>query len=315
MSGDPRFSVVIPAYRAPRTIVSAIRSVLAQTEEDLELIVVDDGSGDETPEVARRTIGDDPRGRVIEQANRGVAGARNTGIGEARGEYVSFLDNDDLWLPRYLSQMGEALKESSRVGLAYTDGYTLDDANKKIRVATTMSNANPTESSIEDRTELILRLVESNFILSSSTARRDVLNELGGFDTSVTGVDDFDMWLRIVAAGYEARRTRDRLVIQRERFDSQSKDPVLMARAHLETLLRLQANPGAPAPAVVAAGRAAERTRAELEMLSGDRTIARLLYETRLLIGRAKRRLAGPPASFDQPPAEIADAFPDLSDV
>lgn len=311
----PRFSVVIPAYNAPRTIGAAIRSVLQQNERDLELIVVDDGSKDDTPAVAREAIGDDARGRVVHQDNQGVAGARNTGIDQARGEFVSFLDNDDLWLPQYLTQMGEELTASANTGMAYTDGYTLDDGTRRIQVVSTMYNANPPEHTIEDRTELLLRLIEANFILSSATARRSILLELGGFDTSVTAVDDFDLWLRIIAAGYDARRTRDRLVIQRERSDSQSKDPLLMARAHLETLTRLRENEAAPEAVRESASREAEATRVHLEMLEGRRPVAMLAHRAKLALGRARRRLLGATPTYDEPPAVIAEAFPDLDHV
>ena len=211
--------------------------------------------------------------------------------------------------------MGEAISSSANTGMAYTDGYTLDDGSRRIQVVSTMYNANPPEHSIEDRTELLLRLIEANFILSSATARRGVLLELGGFDTSVTAVDDFDLWLRILAAGYGARRTADRLVIQRERSDSQSKDPVLMARAHLETLTRLARNASAPDPVRAAAEAEADATRKRLEMLNGQRPAALLAHRAKLLLGRTRRRLLGATPTYDNPPAVIAEAFPDLDDV
>jgi teichuronic acid biosynthesis glycosyltransferase TuaG len=97
-------SVVMPAYNAEATLESSIRSVQAQTREDWELIVVDDGSADRTVELAQAAAAADPRIRVIRQRNRGVAAARNVGIDAARGRYLAFLDADDTWLPGKLSR-------------------------------------------------------------------------------------------------------------------------------------------------------------------------------------------------------------------
>src|SRR5437016_179026 len=104
---DPTFSVVMPALNAETTIGAAIRSVLAQTRTDFELLVVDDGSTDNTIDEVRRVA--DPRVRLLALKHRGVAVARNYAISEARARFVSMLDSDDLWLPSYLEVMGAAL--------------------------------------------------------------------------------------------------------------------------------------------------------------------------------------------------------------
>src|SRR5450755_2097977 len=94
----PEFSVVVPADNAAGTISSAVRSVLAQTQPDLEVIVVDDGSTDATAEIVAGI--EDSRVRVISQDNRGLPAARNAGVAAARGTYIALLDSDDLYLPR-----------------------------------------------------------------------------------------------------------------------------------------------------------------------------------------------------------------------
>ena len=99
---EPRVSVVIPLYQTERYIAKALRSVIDQTFADFEVIVVDDGSRDGGPQIARDWR--DPRVRVITQENRGLAGARNTGIRHARGELVALLDADDLWEPTKLER-------------------------------------------------------------------------------------------------------------------------------------------------------------------------------------------------------------------
>jgi glycosyltransferase involved in cell wall biosynthesis len=311
---EPRFSIVIPAYNSPATVGSAIESVLGQNQVDLELVVVDDGSTDGiTPGLIEEHVGADPRARLVTQENQGVAGARNTGIAATRGRYVSFLDDDDLWLPSYLEQMGEALDADSGAGLAYTDGWSLDHATRRIFKATAMSGSSPPLRPPDSLGEFIIRVVERNFILSSSTVRRDVLEAVGGFDAAVSGVDDFDLWLRILCAGYRAVRTRDILVIQRERSDSQSKDRLLMAAALREVLRRVaEVHPDVPAQA---------RRSAESQVRALDREISGLTGESHLVaaqLGLARtvsslwRRLRGPRPTYDEPPAAVASAFPDL---
>src|SRR2546423_604804 len=152
-----RFTVVIPAFNAAGTIESAIRSVLAQTERAFELVVVDDGSTDETAERAR-FFASDPRVRVFTQRNRGPAAARNTGIAAGTAEYVSMLDADDLWLPEYLDVMGGALDRTPEAAFAYTDAWVVDDDAKKVKRKSAMSYQRPPKSVSDARTFFLLLL-------------------------------------------------------------------------------------------------------------------------------------------------------------
>ena len=106
--------------------------MLQQTEQDFEVLVVDDGSTDDTSECARSFAGD-PRLRVISQPNRGPSAARNAGLAAAQGFYVSMLDADDLWLPEYLEVMGGALDANPDAPFAYTDAWVFDDGTGRIR--------------------------------------------------------------------------------------------------------------------------------------------------------------------------------------
>ena len=110
VSAAPAISVVIPTYNRQVLVQAAIESVLAQTYEDFELIVVDDGSQDDTATVVRERFGADPRLRIVAKKNGGTASARNRGVREARGALLAFLDSDDLWLPRYLESQREVLE-------------------------------------------------------------------------------------------------------------------------------------------------------------------------------------------------------------
>ncbi|HYE91583.1 MAG TPA: glycosyltransferase [Terriglobales bacterium] len=121
-------SVVIPCYDGERFVGEAIASVLAQTHGALELIVVDDGSTDGSVERVRAIA--DPRVRLVTQANAGVAAARNRGAAAACGEYLAFLDQDDLWRPDKLARQLETARARPEAGVVYTDAELLDDRGR-----------------------------------------------------------------------------------------------------------------------------------------------------------------------------------------
>lgn len=121
-----KVSVIIPVYRVEKYIGAAIKSVLAQTYQELELLIVDDGSPDKSVEICQQFT--DPRIKIISQVNRGLAGARNTGIRHAGGEYLAFLDGDDLWLSNKLERHIEHLEKSPNVGVSFSRSALIDEA-------------------------------------------------------------------------------------------------------------------------------------------------------------------------------------------
>src|ERR1043166_1854397 len=108
----PLVSVVLPTYNRAHTLARAVRSVLAQSHRHLEIVVVDDGSTDATVALVQKLALEDPRVRLVQQANRGPAAARNTGVRQARGEFVAFQDSDDEWLVEKLERQLAALERS-----------------------------------------------------------------------------------------------------------------------------------------------------------------------------------------------------------
>jgi len=121
----PTVSVVVPCFNGARFVGEAVASALAQTHRDLEVVVVDDGSTDDS--AARvRALGD-PRVRVVAQANAGVAAARNRGAAEARGDYLAFLDQDDSWLPEKLARQLARFAERPAAGIVYCDGFIVSE--------------------------------------------------------------------------------------------------------------------------------------------------------------------------------------------
>ncbi|MCK0149480.1 glycosyltransferase [Marivita sp. S6314] len=122
----PTASVVVPAFNVAKTLPATLEALLAQSFEDMEIIIVDDGSTDDTAQIAAQ-FASSPRIRVVTQANRGLAGARNTGIAAARGIYVGFCDADDLWVPHKLATHVAHLECAPDVGISYSGSELVDD--------------------------------------------------------------------------------------------------------------------------------------------------------------------------------------------
>lgn len=128
----PYASIVVPAYNAEATLFETLASLSAQTFRDFEVVVVDDGSTDTTPHVARLRARGDARIRLVRQINRGLAGARNSGIAAATGEVIGFCDADDLWRPEKLVAHVDHLHASPEVGLSYSGSALIDERSLPI---------------------------------------------------------------------------------------------------------------------------------------------------------------------------------------
>jgi GT2 family glycosyltransferase len=305
MSRMPRFSVIIPAFNAATTVSSAIGSALAQTRQDLEVIVIDDGSSDATGEIVGRIA--DPRVRLITQSNRGLPAARNAGIAAARGEYVAFLDSDDLLLPDYLGLTERALRETSGAGFAYTDAYVFDDVSGRVRHRSAMERNRPPVPAPTDRNAFLLALLERNFVFVAVTAPKLVLDTVGGFDELRSSSEDYELWLRILVHGFRAAWVPGRHVLYRKRAQQMSRNLATMSRSLAEVYegLSMQDMP-TPAHRELLARRRREARRA-LRLIS---PVARLIPSH--LIAGLKRAGLGE-SWYDSPPADIATAFPDLT--
>ncbi|MGF1524073.1 MAG: glycosyltransferase family 2 protein [Leptolyngbyaceae cyanobacterium] len=182
-------SVIIPAYNAERTLGEAIASVMQQTHPNWELIVVDDGSTDNSRQVVHGF--QDDRIRLLTGANRGVAIARNRGIEQAQGDYLAFLDADDIWMPDKLAAQLAALQTQPEAALAYSWCDYIDNAGRWLC---------PGKRSIvqDDAYE---QLLIANFLENASTPliRRSALAAVGGFDPTLRCSQDRDLYLRLAA--------------------------------------------------------------------------------------------------------------------
>jgi glycosyltransferase involved in cell wall biosynthesis len=216
------FTVVMAAHDSARTIQAAIESVRLQTREDWELIVVDDGSSDETAALASSS-GDD-RIRIVTQENRGPAAARNAGVRLARAPLVSMLDSDDLWLPNYLETMARTLDVEQDAALAYTDAWVLDDGTGRVRKTTEMRYQRPPDPPPVSPREFLEELIRRNFVYNSVTAHRDVILALGGYDERLWTGEDWELWLRVAASGRRFVRAPGVLAVHRDHEGSLSSD-------------------------------------------------------------------------------------------
>lgn len=304
----PLFSILTAAFDAEPTVAATIDSVLAQTEPSWELIVVDDGSTDGTAAQVERYAGDD-RIRLVRQENRGLSGARNTALAVARGRLVALLDADDLYMPGYLAAMRAALERDSEAGFAYTDAWLLDDATGRIARKTAMADQHPPASAPADSRELLRELIERNFVYVAATVRREALEDVGPFDVSLPSLEDYELWLRLAAAGYRAARAEGVQAVYRRRAGSLSSNERRMRETEVRVLDMVAERLPEDDPLRALAKRRAAEVEAHLAALSGGSAALR----ARRALGRAKRRLLDRRLWHATPPSEVATAFPDLA--
>jgi len=199
MSINPKVSVIIATYNRARFICGAIESVLGQTYKDIELIVVDDGSTDNTGELLGRYKN---KFRYVYQHNQEKSAARNKGISLATGEYVAFLDSDDVWFHDKLARQVPVLEKAS-ADVVLVHGYKqivdenlrpIDDANKKL-----CKLYRPAERNAET---YLAYLKASCIFTSTVLIRRKTLLEVGGYDPNLIDREDYELYLRILLKGY-----------------------------------------------------------------------------------------------------------------
>lgn len=213
----PSVSVIIPVYNGAAEVRRAIDSALAQKNCTVEVIVLNDGSHDETDSVLAE-YGD--RIRAVNQQNCGLSKTRNNGIALATGEWVAFLDHDDYWQPEKLSLQLEAARRTG-FDVVYTNAGNFGDV---ARVAELRSEPQGMAEG-----DLLEPLLLDNFIVVSSVMiRRSVIREMGGFDTSLPSVEDWDLWLKLSALGVRFAAVREPVTMYQWRPGSMSKNYDLM---------------------------------------------------------------------------------------
>ena len=209
----PQVTVVIPAYNAMTYLPETVSSVLAQSFTDFEVLIINDGSADHIN--AWTSALSDPRVRLISQENQGLPGARNTGIREAQGNYIAFLDADDLWATTKLEKQVQYLQTNAALGVVYTWTVLVDESGQPTgRIFASQAEGNVWQ-----------QLLETDVISNGSSAmvRRDCFETVGDFDRALTSAEDLDMWLRL-AVHYPFAVVKEPLTLYRQYANSMSKN-------------------------------------------------------------------------------------------
>jgi len=237
----PRIAVIVPAYGVAHLVGDALASLLAQTFEDWECVVIDDGAPDDVAGAVAPFL-DDPRIRFMATENQGVSRARNTAIRQTRAPYIALLDGDDRLRPRYLERMVETLERD--------DGARIVTCNARLFGAVRWSSnvvdckqgtgdgVHGSFSDVLDRS--------FNVYIGSSFRRAD-FDRIGGFDPDLAHSEDFDFWVRLMTLGGHATYINDILGDYRIRRGSASSDTPRMYRGMIRVYSKLlDENPGLP---------------------------------------------------------------------
>jgi len=228
---NSRVSIIIPAYNAADYLKEAVDSVLAQTYKNIEIIVVDDGSTDDTRSALESYVASG-KIKYIYQKNKGLAGARNTGIKNASGKYVAFLDADDLFLPDKVAEQARALEENPGYGVCYSDLLHFSEDGKVYHHRYNYPSG-----------DIFEQLLHRQFVNPLTVvARRELFTKYGFFDESLRRSEDWDLWLRLARAGVKFYFLDERLARYRVRsvgnLSSLASEPE-MKEKNLELFSRL----------------------------------------------------------------------------
>ena len=186
----PLVSVVIPVYNDARYIRESIVSALNQDYQNLEVIVVDDGSTDSTPEILKKF---NNKIRNIRQENRGTAAALNKGIKNANGQLIAWLSSDDLFLPKKIGHQVEKFFENPLLEIIYTDYIVIDSKGEEIKIV---------RCPLPHKDRFVLEMLKNNFVNGSSVIiRRECFEKVGFFDETLAIDSDGDMWFRMLKNG------------------------------------------------------------------------------------------------------------------
>ncbi len=224
-SNPPLISVIIPTFNNKTTIRETIDSVLNQTWRNLELIVINDGSQDSTLDIVNSI--EDSRLKVFSYPNAGAAASRNRGISQATGEFISFLDADDLWTTDKLEAQLKALENNPQAGVAYSWVSSIDENKKYLRIS----------SCCTAKGDVYEILLKGNFLANGSNPmfRSQAIKEVGGFNTSFTNAEDWDMYLR-VASRYHFVAVPSPQILYRITPTSKSSNVFKMEAASLQII-------------------------------------------------------------------------------
>lgn len=240
----PLISVIVPTYNRASLLLSAIRSVLDQQYDDLQLIVIDDGSTDNTFTVVS-AIGD-PRIELVRfEQNRGIGSARHEGVSRARGEFIAFIDSDDIWLSGKLELQLSLFQKYPHLDLIFGNFLninhvigTSEPGFDQIRMRMDGLVTRPLENGIWETMSGFQRaMLERNFMLPSTIMfRKKLINATGNFTSSLSGPEDFEFWWRLAAHGARFAYTEQPLVERHKDSQSITSQTIRFAPHYLRAL-------------------------------------------------------------------------------
>lgn len=231
----PLVSIVMAAYNAEKYITETIRSVQSQTFENWQLIVVNDGSTDQTVSIVQRFIESDHRISLISQVNKKQAAARNTGYLASVGKWIIFLDADDLWKPTILETLLRETRNNQGVDVFYTDGWMMHFDSMEFL------DDYPTLPGYHSPEAMYRRQFECNYIpIQSALIRREIMVKAGLQDESrlYQGCEDYDYWLRLAKAGASFYGIDEKLFFYRKHESNMSANTLQMLYASVSILIK-----------------------------------------------------------------------------
>lgn len=258
----PAISVIIPAYGVGTMLADALDSLIAQDRGDWEAIVIDDGDARVADAVA--PYAGDPRIRFIQTDNGGLPTARNRAIAQARAPLISLLDGDDVYRPTYISRMIAAIEQSPGIGFACCDATYFGHDRLDERFSSYCPQVLPAT---------LARVLRREFnVFICATIRREAILAIGGFDSSLKSVEDLDVWLRLLEAGWELAYVPEPLARYRRRPGQMSSNNLVMHQSAMTVFERaVQRLAGRPEQAA-----AAEMVQQSIRLLEIEKGIRKI---------------------------------------
>lgn len=237
----PLVSVIIPTYNSSATVIEAVDSALNQTHPRVEVVIVDDGSSDDTVALLNQRYGTDPRVKIFQQANAGPASARNHAVREATGDWIHFLDSDDRLHPTKITRSFERLAEVPGAVVAYGPANIINADGSP-----GLDWGFPHLPSGDIFCEWISgTMTNAKYAMTPSVMMpRHIFDEVDGFNEKMSHLEDWDLWIRL-AARYPFAAVNERLLDYRERPDGLHRNRIGMANGRLNAIRNARHNPRA----------------------------------------------------------------------
>lgn len=232
MQKKPLVSVIIPVYNGEKFIAECLESVYAQTWHPLEVIIVDDGSTDNSLAIVEQLPGEK---RIICQNNLDVSAARNTGVRQSNGDFIAFLDQDDVWLPDKLNKQMDIFKQYPEIDLVFTDLIKFYESGKehhardKHKLALKLNHNN-----------LFSTLIRKNLLMPSEVVvKKASFNIAGGFDENFRTCGDYEMWLRMAGLGMKFHYIPEVLLKYRQHGSNAAKNTEIMFQDRINAVTKI----------------------------------------------------------------------------